>query len=648
MAWETLRVGRVTGFDWSAKGALSGLDPYLAWLDETGPNRHLPLRNYQGCLPVALEAPDAAIVHGLDACDVITLPQAYRDEMLRHPREGHFCCTALIKPSADVLSNLKQGKVKIDLGLPQVIPGEDEEAPVTRSRTRATELPVGLTRSEVVIGIIDDGCAFAHDEFCYRGSDGTRRTRVEWLWDQGEAAPSSSRLWQTPSAFGYGREASNDRLDALMAEAAEVGAAGLEDVAYARAQHHLPHDRASHGVAVMGLAAGRNNFFTSTSDTDAAAGAQIVFVQLPRAAVDDTSAGWLSVHVQDALAYIFEKAGKRPVVVNLSFGGQAGPHDGSSVLERAIDRMLEIPNRAVVVAAGNGREMGCHANFPLAGHGAAVSLVWGLEPDDPSDSFLELRVQRKKDGKPVPVEVRVTPFGQHAGSNWVKPGAGRVWRRDGEPLSAVFNSSQDEEGNDPLVLVCAAPSVAQPFEPSRPPVPYGPWTIEVRTIGPEPVTVDAWIERDDSPFGRRRLRQSRFQGPSTSVKGTLSSIATGFKTIVVGGCLLSDGSMASYSASGPTRNHPPREGVTLAAPSGRTLKQDTIEVLGPRTGTRAFLDGTSMAAPLATRQVAEILAARKKPMTAEQIRRALIDLARAAPAGADVNAVGAGLLVPRT
>jgi subtilisin family serine protease len=86
----------------------------------------------------------------------------------------------------------------------------------------------------------------------------------------------------------------------------------------------------------------------------------------------------------------------------------------------------------------------------------------------------------------------------------------------------------------------------------------------------------------------------------------------------------------------------------LAAPSGRTLKQDTIEVLGPRTGTRAFLDGTSMAAPLATRQVAEILAARKKPMTAEQIRRALIDLARAAPAGADVNAVGAGLLVPRT
>jgi hypothetical protein len=272
--------------------------------------------------------------------------------------------------------------------------------------------------------------------------------------------------------------------------------------------------------------------------------------------------------------------------------------------------------------------------------------VWGLEPDDPSDSFLELRVQRKKDGKPVPVEVRVTPFGQHAGSNWVKPGAGRVWRRDGEPLSAVFNSSQDEEGNDPVVLVCVAPSVAQPFEPSRPPVPYGPWTIEVRTIGPEPVTVDAWIERDDSPFGRRRLRQSRFQGPSTSVKGTLSSIATGFKTIVVGGCLLADGSMAPYSASGPTRNRPAREGVTLAAPSGRTLKQDTIEVIGPRTATQAFLDGTSMAAPLATRRVAGILAAQKRPMTAEQIRSALTALVKKAPVGSRGDEVGAGILMP--
>jgi hypothetical protein len=34
--------------------------------------------------------------------------------------------------------------------------------------------------------------------------------------------------------------------------------------------------------------------------------------------------------------------------------------------------------------------------------------------------------------------------------------------------------------------------------------------------------------------------------------------------------------------------------------------------------------------------------------TVKEIRRALIDLTREAPAGTDVNAVGAGLLVPRT
>lgn len=648
MAWDSLKVGCVTGFDWSAKGALAGLDPYLAWLDETGLERHVPLRNYQGCLPVGLESPDAETVLGLVACKVIAVPQSYIDAMHRHPREGHFCCTALIKPSADVLGTLKRAKVRIDLGLPQLIPCEDEDAPVSVSRLDASEPPLSAARNDVVIGIIDDGCAFAHSDFCYQGDDKVRHTRVEWLWDQGESALQSSRLWQTPPAFGYGRETSNHQLDALMADVAEVSTAAVEELAYARAQHHLPHDRASHGVAVMGLAAGRSDFFTSAARADAAAAAPIVFVQLPRAAIDDTSAGWLSVHVQDALAYIFEKAGNRPVVVNLSFGGQAGPHDGSSVLERAIDRMLEIPNRAVVVAAGNGREMGCHAKVSLAGYGDEASLAWWLERDDPSDSFLELRVQRDKDGKPVPVEVRVTPFGQPVGNNWVKPGTGRVWRQGGQSLSAVFNSSQDtdEEGGDPLLLVCVAPSLARPSDEVGKQVPFGPWTIDVRSIGPAPVTVDAWIERDDSPFGRRRLRQSRFQGPSTSVEGTLSSIATGFKTIVVGGCLLSDGSMASYSASGPTRNQPPREGVTLAAPSGRTLKQDTIEVLGPRTATQAFLDGTSMAAPLVTRRVAGILAAQKRPMVVEQIRSALTALVQKAPANADVNEVGAGLLMP--
>ena len=642
MAWEALRVGRVTGFDWSAKGALAGLDPYLAWLDETGLERHLPLRNYQGRLPVALESPDADTVLRLEKCKVLVVPRAYLDAIRRHPPSGPCCCTALIEPSAEVLTILKRAKVRIDLGLPQLIPCDDEDASVSASQRRAAELPRGAARADVVIGIIDDGCAFAHDDFCYRGVDGLRHTRVEWLWDQGEPALRSSKLWQTPSAFGYGREAGNQGLDAVMAEAARMGAAAVEEVAYARAQHHLPHDRASHGAAVMGLAAGRSH---SSGEADVAASAPVVFVQLPRVAVDDTSAGWLSVHVQDALAYIFEKAGTRPVVVNLSFGGQAGPHDGSSVLERAIDAMLEVPNRAVVIAAGNGREMGCHATLPLEGQGQQASLAWWLECDDPSDSFLELRVQRARDGKPAPVELRVTPFGQPA-SSWVKPGSGLVWRDGGSSLSAVLNSSQAEDGNDPLLLVCAAPSGAQAHGLGEG-APFGPWTIEIRSIGPDPVTVDAWIERDDSPFGRRRLRQSRFQGASTSVRGTLNSIATGFKTIVVGACLASDRTMASYSASGPTRGPAPRRGVTLAAAAGQTLKQATVEVIGPRTGTRAFLDGTSMAAPLATRRVAAILAAQKKPLSADKIRAELIKLVEEAPDGTDAYAAGRGFLPPR-
>ena len=53
------------------------------------------------------------------------------------------------------------------------------------------------------------------------------------------------------------------------------------------------------------------------------------------------------------------------VVVNISFGGYRGPHDGTSDWESGIDQLLTIDNRAVVVSAGNGFEAECHACGPL-------------------------------------------------------------------------------------------------------------------------------------------------------------------------------------------------------------------------------------------------------------------------------------------
>jgi hypothetical protein len=67
------------------------------------------------------------------------------------------------------------------------------------------------------------------------------------------------------------------------------------------------------------------------------------------------------------MAYIFNEAKSlnRPVVVNLSLGGNHGPHDESWHWAKQIDDLLTDPNRVVVVSAGNGFEQDTHASAIL-------------------------------------------------------------------------------------------------------------------------------------------------------------------------------------------------------------------------------------------------------------------------------------------
>ena len=55
-----------------------------------------------------------------------------------------------------------------------------------------------------VVGIIDDGCPFAHSNL----SDWSGRTRVRYLWDQGAtvAASVASPAWIRPNGFPNGLE----------------------------------------------------------------------------------------------------------------------------------------------------------------------------------------------------------------------------------------------------------------------------------------------------------------------------------------------------------------------------------------------------------------------------------------------------------
>ena len=232
---------------------------------------------------------------------------------------------------------------------------------VTETRAdRVRQGPDGLDGSGVVIGIIDFGFDLSLDDF--RHPDGT--SRVAFLWDQ-SLQPVDGEA--SPARFPYGVEYDRAAMDGMLASDPPT-----------HMVRHEPFAR-SHGTHVAGIATGSGRShdadFPANTCVGVAPGATIVFVQ-PEAG-DASTTFTDSVHVAEAVSYIFEKANELglPCVINMSLGQNGGSHDGESLVERAIDRLLEEPGRAIVLAAGDEHIWRGHAAGTLA-EGQVHELRW--------------------------------------------------------------------------------------------------------------------------------------------------------------------------------------------------------------------------------------------------------------------------------
>jgi subtilisin family serine protease len=120
-------------------------------------------------------------------------------------------------------------------------------------------------------------------------------------------------------------------------------------------------DVIGHGTHVAGIAAGNGAGSPGSSLRGVAPDADLAVVKSTLETAD----------ILAALAHVFDVARERgqPAVVNCSFGGHVGGHDGSTILERAIDE-LSGPGRIVVVSAGNEGNDPIHAHAVLRGDGS--------------------------------------------------------------------------------------------------------------------------------------------------------------------------------------------------------------------------------------------------------------------------------------
>ncbi len=450
-----------------------------------------------------------------------------------------------------------------------------------------------LDGSDVVIGIVDFGADFRHRNF----QDDDKKTRLLALWDQGKPQSDLS----PPPPFNYGREFKAARINQAL-----QAANPYQDLDYDPGKH-------AHGTQVMDVAAGNGMAKGGTPEFPVSSGvaprAHLVFVELEVG--DPPQALGNSRTLVEAVQYIFEKADemKLPCVVNLSIEAYGGPHDGTTPVEEAFDTLLQTPNRAICIAAGNSFAKRDHAKGEVKKEKAS-ELSWVINPGDRDGNELEVWYS----GTAVLSVELDLPTGEVCGP--VPLNSTRdVTLHTGEIVGRIYHRFDDPNNHDNHIDII--------LEKNAPPL-----TWKVRLINPDdsPVSFHAWIEKDDEVDGN----QSKFGPDGVSVENTLGTIACGRLPLTVGSYKSSGldphNSIALTSSSGTTRDG--RSKPEVSAPG------ENIFAAESHTQRTALGSGTSLSAPHVTGLIALIMQAargRGRSLTINEIREAVIAVARTHP-----------------
>jgi len=278
-----------------------------------------------------------------------------------------------------------------------------------------------------------------------------------------------------------------------------------------------------------------------------------------------------SVQLLEAVSFIFEQAGDRPCVVNLSLGTNGGPHDGTSLVEQGLDALVnDRPNRAVVIAASNSQTDGIHVSDVVPA-GGSLDVV--MRQQNAGGGELEFWYSGDKRLEVTLVAADGTEFGPVAPRDTLPVGAANQ-------LSIfISNRLNDPNNHDNVIALWIAKGLSD-----------GDWTVRLRSVDGKATDFHGWIERDDAT-------QASFVDAVPT--HTLGSISTGRSSIVVGSydAHKTTFPLSSFSSSGPTRDG--REKPEVSAPGHAVIAARS------RTGAGVVRkSGTSMAAPAITGLIA--------------------------------------------
>lgn len=546
------------------------------------------------------------------------------------------------------------------------------EPPPDQEGTLAPQKGASSTPPPVVIAIIDSGIAIANERFClWEGERLRTRVWHFWRQSRENVTSQENPGFGIGRAFtktGIDRlleEARGDevefyrrlrkgehakpafRSDPWDAQTVEenvthdeaFASSGAADPGTLRTIPYTPLGerpiglRAGHGTWVMDLAAG-------APPRHEPPGRPIVAVELPDFAVADTAGQRLEMYALMAVMRIidwvddWQGTGKRvPVVINISLGNAAGPRDGTGFFEQALARIVDARNddgvttKAVIAAGNNWRDR--LSGYASLKKGNTESFDWRVLPGDKSPSYLEIRLPENAE-----LSLRVTtPDGCEE-----KVAHNKIYSlfAKGEMIGRIYNDFEvgaDSSGaRKRLVTIALAPTLnlERPAQQAL----SGRYKVDLHNDGDETIEVSLTVQRDDSLdgwpiYGQQSTLdhpQSREFDPETrdyDLPGrgslvrrerSLSAHATGLgdHVFVVGGAMAQSAEdkdkprPARYSAEGPTDDG--RDLPDLAAASEDGPSTPGLLAAGYFSGSVAGYAGTSGAAPLVARTLAELIA----------------------------------------
>ncbi len=525
-------------------------------------------------------------------------------------------------------------------------------------------IPVAPPKDAVIVGIIDEAIALGHPRF--RRGDGS--TRFLASWQQGATFDAAQGGY-----LPFGNEIYQRDINALLRQHSDVGdpQSTLDETAFNRAALLSEPDklygvralerRAGHGTAVLDLATGEDSWRQTPSDLDRR---PILAASLPRRQTIGMAGTFLeyfaiyAMHRMVALADALWDAhyggpGGFPLVLNVSYGQQAGAKDGRSLFEQAVERMVELRgDRAplqVVMPAGNDNLMRCNA-FRKVRRGGFVMEKWRVLPEDHSSNFVEVwtsRTTRRADKNPVEIRI-TTPHGEtmkywsgEHGQFCDIAGGARIYCQ-----RVTYDNGRDAPEYRYRYVICTPPTAEAVREIGTIRVaPAGDWCIRAQNRGADTdiylnVQVDQSAEPDGTNNQRSYFNSSKYRryldngrerdtyashvdpdDPDASDqedsqifghvqrKGTINSLALSSAIVVVGSYRKTDGAPLGFSATAYPKSRGPKKDMVITAcfPGDDGAANSGLLAAGTQGGSTLAPRGTSFSTARATRKIVEAM-----------------------------------------